>query len=101
MALVFEETGGGFKLKLLDYIFNRIPVFGITSAVAGLPDKIMQQIFLAPDMQGLVSLIIKNIDQYEKLNASQQSAFEVAEQTFDWDLSVSKLVDALAAEART
>jgi hypothetical protein len=52
-------------------------------------------------MQGLVSLIIKNIDQYEKLNASQQSAFEVAEQTFDWDLSVSKLVDALAAEART
>ena len=99
MALVFEETGGGFKLKLLDYIFNRLPVFGITSAVAGLPDTIMRQIFLAADMQGLVDLIIENIDQYEKLNASQESAFAVAEQTFDWDVSVSKLVEALAAES--
>jgi len=98
MAVVFEETGGGFKLKLLDYIFNRVPVFGIESAVAGLPDEIMRSIFLAGDMYELVDLIIENIDQYEKLNVSQESAFEVAKKTFDWDLSVKKFIDALEAE---
>ena len=37
MGLVIEQTGGGFKLKTLDYIFNRLPIAAIRGSMAGLP----------------------------------------------------------------
>src|SRR5262249_22284824 len=43
LALVPEETGGGFKLKTLDYIFGRVPVAAIASALNGIPDRLKAQ----------------------------------------------------------
>jgi polysaccharide biosynthesis protein PslH len=37
MGLVVEQTGGRFKLKTLDYIFNRMPITAIKGSIAGLP----------------------------------------------------------------
>jgi hypothetical protein len=37
MGIVPERTGGGFKLKTLDYIFNRIPIAALNGSTAGLP----------------------------------------------------------------
>jgi hypothetical protein len=37
IGLVAERTGGGFKLKVLDYIFNRVPIAAIRGSIAGLP----------------------------------------------------------------
>lgn len=37
MGLVVEQTGGGFKLNVLDYIFNRVPIAAIRGSIAGLP----------------------------------------------------------------
>jgi polysaccharide biosynthesis protein PslH len=37
IGIVGERTGGGFKLKALDYIFNRVPVAAIKGSIAGLP----------------------------------------------------------------
>jgi hypothetical protein len=36
-GIVAERTGGGFKLKTLDYIFNRVPIAAIREGIAGLP----------------------------------------------------------------
>jgi len=32
---VAEVLGGGFKLKLLDYAFAKLPIFGLRMAVEG------------------------------------------------------------------
>jgi hypothetical protein len=37
IGIVAERTGGGFKLKTLDYIFNRVPIAAMRSSIAGLP----------------------------------------------------------------
>jgi len=37
VALVPEEIGGGFKLKILDYIFSRMPVAAVGAALNGIP----------------------------------------------------------------
>ena len=37
IGIVAERTGGGFKLKVLDYIFNRVPIAAIKGSIAGLP----------------------------------------------------------------
>src|SRR5690606_36241863 len=37
MAVVAERLGGGFKLKVLDYVFNRPPVAALDGSVAGTP----------------------------------------------------------------
>ncbi|MGE5148058.1 MAG: glycosyltransferase, partial [Candidatus Eiseniibacteriota bacterium] len=34
LAIVPERTGGGFKLKVLDYVFNRLPIAALKDAVA-------------------------------------------------------------------
>jgi glycosyltransferase involved in cell wall biosynthesis len=37
IGIVAERTGGGFKPKTLDYIFNRVPIATIRGGIAGLP----------------------------------------------------------------
>jgi polysaccharide biosynthesis protein PslH len=37
MGLVIEETGGGFKNKILEYVFNRLPIAAIKDSMTGLP----------------------------------------------------------------
>jgi len=37
IAIVPERNGGGFKLKVLEYVFNRIPVFALSGSFAGVP----------------------------------------------------------------
>ncbi|HLH93087.1 MAG TPA: glycosyltransferase [Xanthobacteraceae bacterium] len=85
LALVPEETGGGFKLKTLDYIFGRVPVAAIASALNGIPGRLQAQFVLANDLATLVSRIVQVIDDVGRLNALQNGAFALAEGMFDWD----------------
>jgi glycosyltransferase involved in cell wall biosynthesis len=84
LAIVAEPIGGGFKLKFLDYIFNRLPVVALEACVAGLPDKVLQHMLVVPDMAALTACVISVIDDVERLDQLQQNAFRAAEQTFNW-----------------
>lgn len=85
MALVPEAIGGGFKLKLLDYVFHRVPVVTLTAAAAGLPDALRAAMVSCPDLPSLAEAVIAQIDDVAQLNRLQEQAFEVAQQAFDWD----------------
>ena len=37
IALVPEEIGGGFKLKIPDYIYSRVPIAAVETALNGIP----------------------------------------------------------------
>jgi polysaccharide biosynthesis protein PslH len=84
MGLVVEETGGGFKLKALDYIFNRVPIAAIRGSMAGVPLTAGLDYLCFESMPELAYGVAATIDDFERLNFMQQTAYEKCENGFDW-----------------
>ena len=99
IGIVAERTGGGFKLKTLDYIFNRVPVAAITGSIAGLPLTAGLHYLCFASMLGLARGVADAIDDIERLNSLQQAAYEKCENGFDWNDRGRTLRDAIL-EAR-
>ena len=84
MGLVVEETGGGFKLKTLDYIFNRMPIAAIRGSMTGLPLTEGLHYLSFESMRELAQGVSAVIDDIERLNSLQQAAYEKCDTAFDW-----------------
>jgi glycosyl transferase family 1 len=84
MGLVVEQTGGGFKLKTLDYIFNRVPIAAIRGSIAGLPLTQGLHYLSFESMRELAQGVAAVIDEIERLNSLQQAAYEKCNTGFDW-----------------
>jgi polysaccharide biosynthesis protein PslH len=85
MGLVIEETGGGFKNKALDYIFNRLPIAAIRGSMVGLPLTQGRDYLCFESMRQLAQGVAAAIDDIELLNSLQQAAYEKCNTGFDWD----------------
>jgi polysaccharide biosynthesis protein PslH len=99
VALVPEEVGGGFKLKILDYIFSHVPIATIDSALNGIPSQLKPQFVIERDIPALLAAVVALIDDIDRLNAMQKRAFELAEGLFNWDVNGRRLLEALTAAA--
>jgi hypothetical protein len=95
MGLVIEQTGGGFKLKTLDYIFNRLPIAAIRGSIAGLPLTPGVHYLSFESMRKLAQGVAAVIDDIARLNSLQQTAYEKCETGFDWKDRGRTLCDAL------
>jgi glycosyltransferase involved in cell wall biosynthesis len=95
MGLVVEETGGGFKLKVLDYIFNRLPIAAIKGSMAGLPLTAGRDYLCFESMQELARGVAAAIDDVERLNSMQRTAYANCEKSFDWGDRGRILYDAI------
>lgn len=84
LAVVAEPVGGGFKLKLLEYIFNRVPVAALDACASGLPDAVRAHLLLAADLPALLARVLAAIDDFATLNAMQDRAYAAASARFDW-----------------
>jgi polysaccharide biosynthesis protein PslH len=84
MGLVIEETGGGFKNKALDYIFNRVPIAAIRGSMIGLPLTPGLDYLSFESMRELAQGVVAVIDDIERLNSLQQAAYEKCNTGFDW-----------------
>ena len=84
IAIVHESIGGGFKLKLLDYIFARVPIAMVSQAVAGLSDDLQQSMLTNSSQAGLIDQIVSHIDRFDELNQMQERAFSLANAQFQW-----------------
>ncbi|HEU4484476.1 MAG TPA: glycosyltransferase [Povalibacter sp.] len=96
IAVVPELIGGGFKLKLLDYLFARVPIATLAGAAAGLPPQLRDQLLQAADLDMLVRDIVSNIDAIDVLNEMQERAFCLAESLFRWEDRGRQLRQAIA-----
>jgi glycosyltransferase involved in cell wall biosynthesis len=85
VGLVVESTGGGFKLKALDYVFGRLPLAGISESLRGLPRNIIRNSILANDAFSLAKAVVEAIDDVDRLNRMQDQAFGAALGHFDWE----------------
>lgn len=95
LGLVVEATGGGFKLKTLDYLFNRVPVVALAGSSEGLPQAVVDTFLLATDMADLTDRIIGVIDDLADLNSRQEAAFAAASDVFDWPENGRHLLTAI------
>jgi polysaccharide biosynthesis protein PslH len=99
MGLVIEETGGGFKLKVLDYIFNRLPIAAIKGSMAGLPLTAGLDYLCFESMQELADAVAATIDDLDRLNFMQQAAYAKCESEFDWSERGQTLCNAIERSA--
>ena len=98
IALV-PDTLGGFKLKALDYVFNRLPILAIDGSVPGTPMVPGKSILLYPDHVTLARGVLDVIDDFSRLNALQDHAFAVCRKAFDAGMLAQRLIDAVVALA--
>lgn len=84
VGLVVEETGGGFKHKALDYVFNRLPIAAIRGSMAGLPLTQGLDYLSFASMRELAHGVAAVIDDFERLNSMLQAAYEKCNAHFDW-----------------
>jgi glycosyltransferase involved in cell wall biosynthesis len=98
IALV-PDLLGGFKLKTLDYVFHRLPIFAMRGAVPGTPlvDGVSLQEF--DSHAALARGVADAMDDLPALNAQQMAAYTVCEKAFDWQEIGSNLLRRLS-EAR-
>jgi glycosyltransferase involved in cell wall biosynthesis len=95
IGIVAERTGGGFKLKTLDYIFNRVPIAAISGGIAGLPLTPGLHYLSFESMHELAQGVVAVIDDIERLNSLQRAAYEKCSTGFDWNDRGRALRDAI------
>jgi glycosyltransferase involved in cell wall biosynthesis len=95
LALV-PDTLGGFKLKTLDYVFNRLPILAIDGSVPGTPLVPGESILLYADHVALVRGVLEVIDDFSRLNALQERAYASCRDAFDSATLAQRLIDAVA-----
>jgi glycosyltransferase involved in cell wall biosynthesis len=84
IGLVAERTGGGFKLKTLDYIYNRVPIAAIRGSIAGLPLTAGSHYLSFASVWELAQGVAVAIDNIELLNNLQEAAYAECRACFDW-----------------
>jgi glycosyltransferase involved in cell wall biosynthesis len=96
LAVLAEPIGGGFKLKLLDYIFNRLPIAALEVCAAGMPSAVRANMILQPDTAALLRNVVDVVDDFPLLNQMQQNAYEAADGAFDWAARGRSFFDAIS-----
>jgi glycosyltransferase involved in cell wall biosynthesis len=99
IALV-PDLLGGFKLKGLDYVFNRIPILAMRVALPGMPLEEGLSIDWFDDHRALACGVTALIDDLDALNRRQAAAFEACESRFDWSRIGRHLCDRIRRTER-
>lgn len=82
LALV-PDLLGGFKLKALDYAFNRLPMLAMAGAVPGMPLVPNDGILLFQSHLALAEGVVAVIDDYAFLNKIHNRAYAACGDQFD------------------
>jgi hypothetical protein len=99
VGIMPDRVGGGFKLKNLDYIFHRLPLATMAGQSMGLPLEAGRDFIVEDDYGRLARSVVAVIDDFDRLNAMQRSAFERCAGKFDWAVRGVELRDEIAAIA--
>lgn len=94
-SVVADFLGGGFKVRLLTYVFNRVPMFALKGAISGLGVSGPGAFSEFNDLRSLAKGICAKINDLDYLNALQDTAFKGCTGRFDWSERGEMLITAL------
>lgn len=97
-SVVADFLGGGFKVRLLTYVFNRVPMFGMKGAISGLGVHAPTAFAEFGDLATLARGVCDRIDDFDYLNSLQDHAFYGCKGLFDWADRGMRFVQALDAQ---
>lgn len=97
IAVVAERLGGGFKLKVLDYVFNRLPIAALEGSVAGTPLTPDLSMLTFADHRPLAKGVLAALDDLDLLNRLQASAFRACAERFNWSDRGERLAATIGA----
>ncbi|WP_395019658.1 glycosyltransferase [Dongia sp.] len=100
LGLIIEAVGGGFKLKVLDYLFGRMPIAALEGSFEGLPPAALANIVTEKSARDLVGAVLRLIDDFPALNRMQAACYDAVQNVYDWDGNGRKFADALERLAR-
>ena len=95
MGVMAEQVGGGFKLKLLDYVFAGLPIAAIDHQLAGLPLTPDKEVLAASSVEQLCDLLVRAIDDLPLLNRLRSAALAKCADQFNWLSRGRQLADAI------
>ncbi|HLI10820.1 MAG TPA: glycosyltransferase [Alphaproteobacteria bacterium] len=101
IAVVPERVGGGFKLKVLDYVFARVPIVALAGSIPGVPLHDGDSVVLCADQAALARGVVRLIDDFVTLNRLQERAYLACRDTFDWESRGRNLLAAITGLAAT
>ena len=90
-----DEVGGGFKIKLLDYVFGALPIAAIGAQVADLPLDRENDMILRPNVTELAGAVVGAIDDLDRLNGMRERALAACAGRFDWNARGRRLAEAI------
>ena len=96
IGVAAERVGGGFKLKTLDYVFNRVPTAALAGTIPGVPVVDGQSAIIARDASTLARRIVDVIDDIAALNRLQAAAYRACIGLFDLH-TASRVLSAVRA----
>jgi glycosyltransferase involved in cell wall biosynthesis len=94
-----DEVGGGFKLKLLDYVFGGLPIATIRGQFTALPLDLDRDAIARDGVAELVGAMVEAIDDIPRLEGMRRRALAACEGHFDWDERGRRLAEAIDAAA--
>ncbi|MGI9610673.1 MAG: glycosyltransferase [Acidimicrobiia bacterium] len=99
IGVVYEPVGGGFKMKTLDFIFHRVPLVTGDTSAASLPLTPGEDVEQAHDEAHLGRVVMSMIDDIDRLNRMQESAFATCRDLFTSESArpLSELVDQITS----
>lgn len=95
IGVVADTVGGGFKMRLLSHVFERLPIVGLSDAVSGLPTPDGEGWLGADSLTGLVEQVCEVIDDTKRLNSLQERAFADCASAFSWRKAADDFVTAM------
>jgi polysaccharide biosynthesis protein PslH len=84
LGMMPDAIGGGFKLRALTYMFNRVPIVAVKGALAGMGFVPGVHYLEAPDMDSMVALAGTAVRDFPLLNRVSDAAFDYCRARFDW-----------------
>jgi polysaccharide biosynthesis protein PslH len=97
VAVVPERSGGGFKLKVLEYVFNRMPILALNGSVSGVPLNDRDGILLYRSHEELAKGILAVMDDVALRNRMQERAYSLCRDEFSWSRRGQHLLSSIAA----
>ncbi len=97
-GLIADTVGGGFKLRLLSHVFQRLPIIGLCDAIAGLPTRDGEGYLSAVNLNQLVDLVCESIDDIGVLNSIHNKAFEECRKEFSWSHRAQAFSEAISGD---
>jgi len=100
IGIVAERVGGGFKLKVLDYVFNRVPVAILAGTAPGAPLCDGESAIIQSTGEGLARAVLQAMDDLPLLNRLQDTAFATCRDQFTVEDCGRQLAAWIAAAAQ-